>query len=192
LSASVGRHEALEFLEPVLHRYDTWFLDPVSTLDDHEPLAVGKGDVWSKPGRRWVARGVAEHSRDGTPRGPLIEAAGTGGCSRAARPLRIPNWKYVQAVSVIGGRALLPYDQASPAIGLAPVNTAFEQIFLLVPDDYPRLPGRSSRELVSARRQDSQRVGRDAVALVCNEIRQPLVMEARRIDRLLRVHPEID
>ena len=45
--------------------------------------------------------------------------------------------------------------------------------------------------LVSARAQQRERVRREA-ALDADCVRQPLMVEPRRVDGLLRVHPEVD
>ena len=55
-----------------------------------------------------------------------------------------------------------------------------------------RLPGRASPQLVALRPQEGEGVGREADPLVADPVGQPLVVEARRVDRLLDVHAEVD
>src|SRR5258706_10931840 len=53
-------------------------------------------------------------------------------------------------------------------------------------------PGRAGPEAVSHLLQRGLRRGRQIAGLDRDQVGQPLVVEARRIDRLFHVHPEID
>src|SRR5581483_11593339 len=83
------------------------------------------------------------------------------------------------------------FDGSRCTVGGAAIGSAFECLRLRIDDDDLRdaLAAAFAQRLTAAL-QLFHRVGREAELLVVDPIRQPLMVEARRIHRFLRIHPE--
>src|SRR5512134_1803674 len=93
------------------------------------------------------------------------------------------------AKSVATRARLMPSPSYRGALGAAPVRPPFQHVFpRIVGDPLGDALGGDLVENVAPGPQDRPCVGGEAMALVADTVRQPLMVEARRVDGLLDVH----